>query len=68
MRYRHFDSSRASSDSGDAVTVARHHSYQNRGESTGLGRSLLIGSLRQRGDDPLPVAQGADLDNLERRQ
>lgn len=39
--------------------------HHDRGQTTGLGRRLFVGSLRKRGDDPLPVAQGADLNHLE---
>lgn len=41
-------------------------SYHDGGKTAGLGRSLLIGSLSERGDDPLPVAQGANLNNLKK--
>lgn len=39
-----------------------HHDW---GQTPGLGRRLLVGSLCKRGDDPLPVAQRANLNHLE---
>lgn len=41
-------------------------SYHDWGKTAGLGRSLFIGPLSEWGDDPLPVAQGADLNNLKK--
>lgn len=40
-------------------------SYHDWGKTSRLGRRLLIGSLSEWGDDPLPVAQGANLNNLK---
>lgn len=39
-----------------------HHDW---GQTTGLGRRLFVGSLCERGDDPLPVAQRTNLNHLE---
>lgn len=41
-----------------------HHDW---GQTTGLGRRLFVGSLCERSDDPLPVAQRANLNHLESR-